>query len=127
MVGGGGRPRKEEGRGAEWGGAGVCLGMVAVRGGMGRKGSAEAREPFMHNVVYGGFGIDGDDEDLQNGCPDYIVGPIHGANGYVFGDRKSGVEGKSVDLGGRPIIQKKRPELCCHHHIDPILGIMLCL
>ena len=59
-------------------------GLIGVRELMWRNGSAEARAPFMHNVVYGGFGTDGNDEDLQNACPDYVAGPIHGANGYLL-------------------------------------------
>ena len=60
-------------------------GLIGVRELMWRNGSSEARAPFMHNVVYGGFGIDGDDEDLQNGCPDYIAGPGNGLSGWATG------------------------------------------
>ena len=35
----------------------------------------KARAPIMHNGVYGSYGIDGDEEDIQNMCPDYMIGP----------------------------------------------------
>nr|ABZ07557.1 putative X-Pro dipeptidyl-peptidase (S15 family) [uncultured marine microorganism HF4000_ANIW137J11] len=61
-------------------------GLIGVRELMWRNGSSEARAPFMHNVVYGGYGFGGDDEDLQNiTCPDYVTGPYHGVSGWATG------------------------------------------
>ena len=53
---------------------------------MWKNGSSEARAPFMHNVVYGSYGFEADkgDQNLQNACEDYLLGPIHATNGYVF-------------------------------------------
>jgi predicted acyl esterase len=53
---------------------------------MWKNGSSEARAPFMHNVVYGsyGFSSEKEDENLQNACEDYLLGPIHATNGYIF-------------------------------------------
>ena len=45
-------------------------GLIGVKELMWRNGSAEARAPIMHNGVYGSYGIDGDEEDYQNMCPD---------------------------------------------------------
>ncbi|MEC9118827.1 MAG: CocE/NonD family hydrolase, partial [Candidatus Thermoplasmatota archaeon] len=50
-------------------------GLIGVMELMWRNGSSEARAPIMHNGVYGSYGIDGDEEDIQNMCPDYIIGP----------------------------------------------------
>ncbi|MEO2180134.1 MAG: CocE/NonD family hydrolase, partial [Candidatus Poseidoniia archaeon] len=61
-------------------------GLIGVRELMWKNGSSEARAPFMHNVVYGSYGFEADkgDENLQNACEDYLLGPIHATNGYVF-------------------------------------------
>ena len=61
-------------------------GLIGVRELMWKNGSSEARAPFMHNVVYGsyGFGSEKGDENLQNACEDYLLGPIHSTNAYVF-------------------------------------------
>ena len=61
-------------------------GLIGVRELMWKNGSSEARAPFMHNVVYGsyGFSSEKEDENLQNACEDYLLGPIHATNGYVF-------------------------------------------
>jgi len=61
-------------------------GLIGVRELMWKNGSSEARAPFMHNVVYGsyGFSSEKEDENLQNACQDYLLGPIHATNGYVF-------------------------------------------
>ena len=50
-------------------------GLIGVKELMWRNGSAEARAPIMHNGVYGSYGLDGDEEDYQNICPDYLIGP----------------------------------------------------
>ena len=44
----------------------------------------------MHNGVYGSYGIDGDEEDYQNMCPDYIIGPGTGVSAYMFGSEVAG-------------------------------------
>ena len=49
-------------------------GLIGVKELMWKNGSSEARAPIMHNGVYGSYGIDGDEEDYQNLCPDYIIG-----------------------------------------------------
>tara|TARA_B100001750_G_scaffold247078_1_gene271574 strand:- start:312 stop:2168 length:1857 start_codon:yes stop_codon:yes gene_type:complete len=61
-------------------------GLIGVRELMWKNGSSEARAPFMHNVVYGSYGFEADkgDENIQNACEDYLLGPIHATNGYVF-------------------------------------------
>jgi len=61
-------------------------GLIGVRELMWKNGSSEARAPFMHNVVYGSYGFETDkgDENLQNACEDYLLGPLHATNGYVF-------------------------------------------
>ena len=61
-------------------------GLIGVRELMWKNGSSEARAPFMHNVVYGSYGFEADkgDQNLQNACEDYLLGPIHATNGYVF-------------------------------------------
>ena len=57
---------------------------------MWRNGSAEARAPIMHNGVYGSYGIDGDEEDYQNICPDYLIGPGTGTSAYLLGSEVFG-------------------------------------
>ena len=61
-------------------------GLIGVRELMWKNGSSEARAPFMHNVVYGSYGFSSEKggENLQNACQDYLLGPIHATNGYVF-------------------------------------------
>jgi predicted acyl esterase len=65
-------------------------GLIGVKELMWRNGSAEARAPIMHNGVYGSYGIDGDEEDYQNLCPDYILGPGTGVSAYMFGSEVAG-------------------------------------
>ena len=65
-------------------------GLIGVKELMWRNGSAEARAPIMHNGVYGSYGIDGDAEDYQNLCPDYIIGPGTGVTAYMFGSEVAG-------------------------------------
>ena len=65
-------------------------GLIGVKELMWRNGSSEARAPFMHNVVYGSYGIDGDTEDTGNMCPDYFAGPATGAGAYAFGSEVVG-------------------------------------
>ncbi len=65
-------------------------GLIGVKELMWRNGSAEARAPIMHNGVYGSYGLDGDEEDYQNLCPDYIIGPGTGVSAYVFGSEVAG-------------------------------------
>ena len=65
-------------------------GLIGVKELMWRNGSAEARAPIMHNGVYGSYGIDGDAEDYQNLCPDYIIGPGTGVSAYMFGSEVAG-------------------------------------
>ena len=65
-------------------------GLIGVKELMWRNGSAEARAPIMHNGVYGSYGIDGDEEDYQNICPDYLIGPGTGVSAYVFGSEVAG-------------------------------------
>ena len=60
-------------------------GLIGVKELMWRNGSSEARAPIMHNGVYGSYGIDGDEEDYQNLCPDYVIGPGTGASAYLLG------------------------------------------
>ena len=60
-------------------------GLIGVKELMWRNGSAEARAPFMHNGVYGSYGLDGDEEDHQNMCPDYVIGPGTGVSAYLLG------------------------------------------
>ena len=52
-------------------------GLIGVKELMWRNGSSEARAPIMHNGVYGSYGVDGDEEDYQNLCPDYIIEMRH--------------------------------------------------
>ena len=65
-------------------------GLIGVKELMWKNGSAEARAPIMHNGVYGSYGIDGDEEDYQNLCPDYIIGPGTGVSAYMFGSEVAG-------------------------------------
>ena len=68
-------------------------GLIGVRELMWKNGSTEARAPFMHNVVYGSYGFSSEkgDENLQNACQDYLLGPIHGTNGYIFAGSDIGI------------------------------------
>ena len=65
-------------------------GLIGVKELMWRNGSAEARAPIMHNGVYGSYGIDGDQEDYQNICPDYVIGPGTGMSAYILGEEYAG-------------------------------------
>lgn len=65
-------------------------GLIGVKELMWRNGSAEARAPIMHNGVYGSYGLDGDEEDYQNICPDYLIGPGTGMSAYIFGSEVAG-------------------------------------
>ena len=65
-------------------------GLIGVMELMWRNGSSEARAPIMHNGVYGSYGIDGDEEDLQNACPDYIIGPGTGVSAWMWGSEAAG-------------------------------------
>ena len=65
-------------------------GLIGVKELMWRNGSAEARAPIMHNGVYGSYGIDGDEEDYQNICPDYLIGPGTGVAAWMFGSEVVG-------------------------------------
>ena len=65
-------------------------GLIGVKELMWKNGSSEARAPIMHNGVYGSYGIDGDEEDYQNICPDYILGPGTGVSAYMFGSEVAG-------------------------------------
>ncbi|MEC8589290.1 MAG: CocE/NonD family hydrolase [Candidatus Thermoplasmatota archaeon] len=65
-------------------------GLIGVHELMWRNGSMEARGMIMHNGVYGSFGIDGDEEDYQNICPDYLIGPGTGTSAYLLGSEVFG-------------------------------------
>ncbi len=65
-------------------------GLIGVKELMWRNGSAEARAPIMHNGVYGSYGFDGDEEDYQNICPDYLIGPGTGMSAYILGSEQFG-------------------------------------
>ena len=65
-------------------------GLIGVKELMWRNGSAEARAPIMHNGVYGSYGLDGDEEDYQNICPDYLIGPGTGMSAYLLGSEQFG-------------------------------------
>ena len=65
-------------------------GLIGVKELMWKNGSSEARAPIMNNGVYGSYGIDGDEEDYQNMCPDYIIGPGTGVSAYMFGSEVAG-------------------------------------
>ena len=65
-------------------------GLIGVMELMWRNGSSEARAPIMHNGVYGSYGFDGDLEDTQNMCPDYIAGPATGGAAWAWGGEAAG-------------------------------------
>lgn len=65
-------------------------GLIGVMELMWKNGSSEARAPFMHNGVYGSYGIDGDTEDIGNLCPDYIIGPGTGVAAWMWGGEAAG-------------------------------------
>ncbi|MFL2981920.1 MAG: CocE/NonD family hydrolase [Candidatus Poseidoniaceae archaeon] len=65
-------------------------GLIGVKELMWKNGSAEARAPIMHNGVYGSYGIDGDEEDYGNLCPDYLIGPGTGVSAWMFGSEVAG-------------------------------------
>ena len=65
-------------------------GLIGVKELMWKNGSSEARAPFMHNGVYGSYGIDGDEEDYGNVCPDYIIGPGTGVSAWMWGSEVAG-------------------------------------
>ena len=65
-------------------------GLIGVKELMWRNGSSEARAPIMHNGVYGSYGFDGDEEDYQNVCPDYIAGPATGVGAWAWGGEAAG-------------------------------------
>ena len=65
-------------------------GLIGLMELMWKNGSNEARAPFMHNVVYGSYGLDGDTGDIGNACPDYALGPAAGAGAYVWGGEAVG-------------------------------------
>ena len=61
-------------------------GLIGVHDLMWRNGSMEARGAIMHNGVYGSFGLDGDLEDVENGCEGYLEGYYAGVGAYLSGD-----------------------------------------
>ena len=65
-------------------------GLIGVMELMWKNGSSEARAPIMHNGVYGSYGVDGDQEDIGNLCPDYIIGPGTGVAAYMWGSEVAG-------------------------------------
>ncbi|MAD72942.1 MAG: hypothetical protein CL973_04035, partial [Euryarchaeota archaeon] len=65
-------------------------GLIGVMELMWKNGSSEARAPIMHNGVYGSYGVDGDEEDIGNLCPDYIIGPGTGVAAYMWGGEFAG-------------------------------------
>jgi len=65
-------------------------GLIGVMELMWKNGSSEARAPIMHNGVYGSYGVDGDEEDVGNLCPDYIIGPGTGVAAYMWGSELAG-------------------------------------
>ena len=65
-------------------------GLIGVKELMWKNGSSEARAPIMHNGVYGSYGVDGDEEDYQNLCPDYIIGPGTGVGAWAWGGEAAG-------------------------------------
>ena len=65
-------------------------GLIGVAELMWKNGVSEARAPIMHNGVYGSYGIDGDAEDLQNLCPDYLSGPATGGAAWAWGGEAAG-------------------------------------
>lgn len=48
-------------------------------------GSSEGRVATFHNVVYGGYWLDGDAEDLHTLCPDTLAALGFGAGGFATG------------------------------------------
>lgn len=60
-------------------------GLIGVRELMWKNGSSETRASIMHNVVYGGYGTDGNSEDHQNACVDYLTGWAHGTGAVLWG------------------------------------------
>ena len=60
-------------------------GLIGVRELMWKNGSSETRAAIMHNVVYGGYGTDGNTEDHHNACPDYLTGWAHGTGTVLWG------------------------------------------
>jgi len=60
-------------------------GLIGVRELMWRNGSSETRAALMHNVVYGFYGTDGNSEDHQNLCMDYLTGWAHGTGTVLWG------------------------------------------
>ncbi|MGB1697385.1 MAG: CocE/NonD family hydrolase [Thermoplasmatota archaeon] len=48
-------------------------GLTGIPELMFNNGAAELRTLLFHNVVYGQFAVDGDAEDVQNACPDYLT------------------------------------------------------
>ena len=50
----------------------------------------------MHNGVYGSYGLDGDEEDYQNVCPDYVIGPGTGVSTYLLGQKYLVIIGPSA-------------------------------
>ena len=65
-------------------------GLIGVMELMWKNGSSEARAAIMHNGVYGSYGMDGDQEDIGNMCPDYIIGPGTGISAYIWGSEFAG-------------------------------------
>ena len=61
-------------------------GLIGVKELMWKNGSSEDRASLMHNVVYGFYGTDGNSEDHQNACPDYLTGWAHGTGAVLWGD-----------------------------------------
>jgi hypothetical protein len=61
-------------------------GLIGVHDLMWRNGSMEARGAIMHNGVYGSFGLDGDDGDIENACEGYVEGYYAGPAAYMTGD-----------------------------------------
>ena len=60
-------------------------GLIGVKELMWRNGSSETRAAIMHNIVYGGYGTDGNSEDHQNMCVDYVTGWAHGTGTVLWG------------------------------------------
>ena len=61
-------------------------GLIGVHDLMWRNGSMEARGAIMHNGVYGSFGLDGDNGDIENACEGYVEGFYAGPAAYITGD-----------------------------------------
>lgn len=61
-------------------------GLIGVKELMWKNGSSETRAALMHNLVYGGYGIDGDPGgDYHTLCPDYLTGWAHGTGAVLWG------------------------------------------